>query len=490
PPTKSERRDLIHFANPTAKGTGAGERKRKGAGLDSRIMFIPCKRPSVGRSYTFQYCHLSEVAFWSEMKAKVSIKGVIGALSHAIPSDAGTCVFLESTPNGLNEAAEVWQEAVEGKNGYKAVFLSWIAFDDYRLSLKDGERLELSATEELSGQPTRYGNEKAEAKIIKEELKSWYPDFYERWGEAWLEKEILARLNWRRHHIDTACQGDKKIFRREFPLTPQQGFTATAKNCFDLQALSMMRQAVEEEGLQPLRYRYIHDPTNDNPEEKFAPDEFGALLIYERPQRGGLYVLAADCSQGIPNSGDPSAALVLKVEGDFLSEVASYTQIVTPDVFAELLHYLGLLFGECLLGPENNEKGGFAVCLKLHKELSYPNLYFRYDPYDRKAARQPGFVTKAANKSVLVTGLSMRIRDHDVLLRPPLLLDQLEHYVDLGDGELGGEPGWNDDLVSAALIATHLSTKVHEYVLKSEPPPGSIGWHMKKGALRRRSAYR
>src|SRR5262249_27199190 len=112
PPTKSERRDLVHFANPTMRGAGAGERKRRGAGLDSKIMFVACKRPGIGRSYTFQYAHLSEVAFWSDMKPRVSIKEKMGALAQAIPSEPGTCIFMETTPNGLNEfATEVWQEA-------------------------------------------------------------------------------------------------------------------------------------------------------------------------------------------------------------------------------------------------------------------------------------------------------------------------------------------------------------------------------------------
>src|SRR5262249_17344646 len=97
------------------------------------------------------------------------------------------------------------------------------------------------------------------------------------------------------------------------------------------------------------------------------------------------------------------------------------------------------------------------------------------DAYDKKAAVQPGFVTKGSNKATLVTGLAMRIRDHEILFRTPEVFDQLEHYVDLGNDELGATPGWCDDLISAALIAIHLTTKVHQYKAKKNQPQGRRG---------------
>lgn len=483
PPTKSDRRDIIHFANPTARGGEGRLAQRKGAGIDSRLVFIPAKRPGLGRSYTFQYAHLSEVCFYEQMRPSIDIDEKLVALRQTLPEQAGTVIVMESTPNGLNRTKEIWDEAVKCINGIRAIFLPWVAFDEYRLPLRDGETMELCGAEEISGQQTRYGNEEIEARLIRGLLKEWYPEF-EKHGDEWLDKEVMARIAWRRYYIDTACSGDKKGFRREYPTTPSHGFEATSKNCFDLPSLEMMKRHVEGEGIEPVHFDYIHDTENENAHEKFIKSAYGPLVVYKIPDPEQQYVIAGDPGMGVPNSGDPSALIVLAVPD--LEEVASFNAIITPDQFAELSFYLGKLYNSALLGIENNERGGYAANLKLHKELHYPRLYYRFDPYDKKAAAQPGFVTKATNKSVLVSDLAACIRNHEILIRTPQAIEQLQHYVDLGDGELGGASG-HDDLVSAALIAVHLSTKVHKFPPKVEPPgKGTVAYAFKRHAERRR----
>jgi hypothetical protein len=342
--------------------------------------------------------------------------------------------------------------------------------------------MELCEAEEASGVPTRYGNELAESKVIRKQLIEWHPEAYEKWGEKWLERELLARLNWRRLYIDGPCHGDKAIFRREFPLTPQQGFEATGRNCFDLRSVALMRKLVEEEGLQPRRYSYIHNPDDHDMASKFKPDEYGPILVYENRRDDCQYVVAADPALGNPN-GDPSAFIVLAVseEAPYLREIASYNKITKPDVFAELLYYIATFYNTALLGPERNERGGYTVCLKLHKELKYERLYFEFNAYDKKPAEEPGFVTKGTNKATIVAGLDYRIRDAEILLRTPLLLEQLEHFVELENGELSAEPGYNDDLAMSAMIGVNVSLKVHYWMPKPAPPPGSIGDLKKRG---------
>lgn len=485
PNIKTERRDLIHFANPTARG---GNRKeRRGKGQDSRMMFFTCKKVSIGRSYTFQYVHLSEAAFYIDQKPKVSVKALLGSLAHAVPLLPGSILIIETTPNGLNEIAEMWDRAVKEQNEFRPVFFPAAASEEYRAPLPEGATLELCESEEASGVPTRWGNELAESRAIRQQLIEWYPEAYKKWGDKWLERELLARLNWRRHYIDGPCHGDRQVFRREFPLTPQQGFEATGRNCFDLRSVALMRKLVEEEGLQPRRYSYAHDPDNRDIGSKFKPDRYGPVAVYENRQDGVQYVVAADPALGNPNS-DPSAFIVLAVseESPYLREVASYSKITKPDVFAELLYYVATFYNIALLGPENNERGGYVVCLKLHKDLKYERLYFEFKAYDKKPADMPGFITKDSNKATIVAGLDYRIRDAEILLRTPLLLEQLEHFVELENGELSAEPGYNDDLAMCAMIGVNISLKIGYYMPPPSPPPGSIGDLKKRGVFKRR----
>jgi hypothetical protein len=480
PPTITNKRDLIHFASPTAE-----RKKGAGAGLDSRMIFMPAKRPGLGRSYTFQYALLSEICFWPTMKPAIDVDDKLGALRQALPEAAGTAIFMESTPNGKNRTEEIWNDAVKGVNGIRAVFLPWVALDSYRLPLREGETLDLCGAEEIGGQQTRYGNEVEEARLVRGQLKEWYPEEFARGGDAWLDREVQARLNWRRYYIDTACQGDKKQFRKEYPTTPAHGFEATSKNCFDLASLNALRNHVAEEGIQPKRFRYIHDPENENVNEKFAADPYGELVVYDLPTPGQQFVLAADPGMGIENSGDPSAAVVLAVPD--LKEVASFNAICSPDVFAEMCYYLGRLYNDALLGVENNERGGYAANLRLHRDLKYPRLFYRFDFYDKKAAGQPGFVTKATNKGILVSDLAQLIREHEILVRTPEAIEQLAHYVALDNGELCGAPGFHDDLVSALMIAVHLSTKIHQFPPRIEAPAkGTAGHAFKRHAERNR----
>jgi hypothetical protein len=485
PEIKAARREVIHFATPSGRG---GHRKRgQGAGQNSKIRFFTCKKVSLGRSFTIQYAHISEAAFYGDLKPKVSVKKLLGSLAHAIPKVPGSILVIETTPNGLNEVAEIWDKATKGINEFRPVFLSSIGSDEYRDPLPENQTLDLCEAEESSGVPTRWGNEVAESKLIREELIKWYPDFYAKWGDKWLDREILARLNWRRQYIDGPCNGDKALFRREFPLTPQQGFEATGKNCFDLRSIGLMRKRVEEEGVQPRRYAYVGDPDSDNPKDQFRPDDYGPLVVYEGRREGVQYVLAADPAMGNPNS-DPSALIVYAVSETepHLREVASYNKIIKPDVFADLIYYLGKGYNNALVVVEDNPAGGGPIVnLHLHRQAKYERIYFRLDPYDKKAAPRPGFVTHERNRGTIITGLDLRIRNGEILLRTPLLLEQLEHFVELENGDMGAEPGYNDDLAMAAMIGVNASLRVYEQVIREGPPPGSVGDLKKKGVFKR-----
>lgn len=468
-----DRRDAVHFGNKTtSRQAGAG------VGLDSRAIFATAARGELGRSYNFHYVFLSEFCIWPELGIDVNSQMV--ALNQCVADLPGTIIILESTAKGENEATKMWHDK---DNGYRKIFIPWVAHDEYRRPPKRPLG-DLCDSDEASGYDTRYGNEKAEARLIRDALPVWYADEIAIGGEEWIEEEVQARLNWRRYCIDKKCNGDVQAFRREYPTIPSHAFSGKAKNCFDHHSLELMRKHVEEEGIRPERFNYVHDPESTDPNDKFTPNTYGSLHVYKQPEMGRVYVLAGDPGMGIPNSGDPSALVVLDVT-DVLEEVASYNEIVTPDKFAEMAYYLGKIYNTALLGIEDNERGGFAANLILAKTLCYERLLYRFDAYDKKAASKPGFHTTDTNKSVNVAKLQQLIRDHEILFRTPALNDQLQHFIQLPDGTMGGSPGWNDDLVSAALIAVHLSAKVHIYPQRQEPPPGSIGWQMKKGTLRR-----
>ncbi len=82
----------------------------------------------VGRSQTIQLMHASEVSFWPH--AEEHAKGVLQAVS----SEPGTEIILESTANGIgNYFHSMWKGAIEGRNGYQAIFVPWYWDAQYTL---------------------------------------------------------------------------------------------------------------------------------------------------------------------------------------------------------------------------------------------------------------------------------------------------------------------------------------------------------------------
>lgn len=463
PPALTDRRDLVHFGNKTNQ-----RQKGAGVGLDSRLVFATAQRGELGRSYNFHAVLLSEFAIWPELG--IDIKDQLVALNQTIAEQPGTVVILETTAKGESEATEMWTDE---ENGYRKIFIPHVAFDEYRRPTKK-DLGELCAADEAGDRSTRYGNEVEESRLIREALAIWYPEEIERGGEEWIEQEVVARLNWRRYTIDKKCLGDLRRFRHEYPTTATHAWSSESRSCFDVESLELMRAYVESEGIEVVSTNYLHDPEESDANQKFQVAPYGKVRFYRLPDEFPAYespfVLGADTSMGLSAAADPSAAIVLHVSPEGLEECASFNGVIPPDEFAELIYYLAILYNKALVGAEHNESGGAVVNTVLSKFLHYPRLYYPRDPYTGKRSRKPGFVTNAINKSALVADLSQTVREHGIIFRSPVLLDQLAHYQELPNGKLGGAPGWKDDFVSAALIATFLAGKVHQF----QPPPPQI----------------
>ena len=109
--------------------------------LDSGYKVGTAGNKAVGRSSTVQLFHGSEVAFWPN--AQQHAAGIL----QAIPDEAGTEVFKESTANGVgNYFHKEWQDAEAGLSEYIAIFVPWFWTAEYRkeppqdFALTDDER--------------------------------------------------------------------------------------------------------------------------------------------------------------------------------------------------------------------------------------------------------------------------------------------------------------------------------------------------------------
>jgi len=100
----------------------------------SRIKIGSAKSESF-RGSTYDCIHASEYAFWSDISTSIA------SLFQTAQGDS--CIILESTPNGLNDAYRLWNENIE----FEKVFLSW---------LDDPEYISAHAPDNLSSREREY----------------------------------------------------------------------------------------------------------------------------------------------------------------------------------------------------------------------------------------------------------------------------------------------------------------------------------------------
>lgn len=85
----------------------------------SKIDVMTCGNKDVGRGSTYQYVHLSEVAFMKD-----TINKQLLAIEQTLTPNAQ--IILESTANGMNYFYELWNKAEHKESMYKPFFFSWI----------------------------------------------------------------------------------------------------------------------------------------------------------------------------------------------------------------------------------------------------------------------------------------------------------------------------------------------------------------------------
>lgn len=145
----------------------------------------------VGRSFTVQYFHGSEVAFWPNAKDHLA------GLGQAVPNEPGTEIVLESTANGIEMFHEFWQDASRGLSEFIPIFVPWFWQPEYRLVVPEG----------FSMDPEEH-------------------EYAERY------KLDATQVFWRRQKIIDDFRGDVSLFDQEYPATPALAFRKAGENSF------------------------------------------------------------------------------------------------------------------------------------------------------------------------------------------------------------------------------------------------------------------
>ena len=212
--------DRYQRSNPLAPHVGTSNAKElEFDRLDSSYAVATAGAKAGGRSKALYYFHGSEVAFWANAADHfaASVQGV--------PMEPGTEVILESTSAGASgEFYERCQDAEAGRGDYQMIFLPWWFSDEYA---RDPEPGFVLSREELDGE------------MSEEE----YADTFQLG---------LRQMAWRRAKIYELR--DPLLFRREYPATAQDAWTAPPGHEPYIGALLVLRARKRQnvEGVGPL----------------------------------------------------------------------------------------------------------------------------------------------------------------------------------------------------------------------------------------------
>lgn len=207
--TKRYRENMPH--RPLCSALGEGGMVLP-APHDSRLTLETAGAKGAKRSFTIQYLHCSEPAFWPN--PDVTDLG----LMQIVPFEPGTIIVKESTANGVGGL--FWRQYWDAKNkksDYEAVFLPWYLHAEYRrvVTEEQGKKLMLGLDEE-----ERRGVEKM----------------------GWTVEQVA----WRRHYISNSCDNNVSKFHQEYPATDREAFLVSGRPVFDLHLLEARSEGAED----------------------------------------------------------------------------------------------------------------------------------------------------------------------------------------------------------------------------------------------------
>jgi len=334
-----------------------------------------------GRGLTAQYLHMSECAFYTNLKT------IIAAVQQAVPSDPDTMVIVESTPNGHNEFYDWWQDAKAGKNDYIPIFIPWFSEPTYRRKPNQWKGLGVLDEEE-------------------QELRRLYK----------LDDE---QLQWRRWCIANNCRNDAEIFLQEYPSDDRTCFLASGRPAFDRAGvqvyLCMSGLETDPETLERAEPPQLMDIGWDDLKKApvFTPStrpegEHGCRL-YEPPKERVKYMIGMDVAEGVRGGDRSSIAVFNRMTLDYDFFWYGWTP---PENLAVYGYWLWLWYNRGTVIPEYNNHGYTTITTL--ENLGCTDIWQRPESMEKTASKTSdrlGYLTSVKTRDPLFNSFREYVRN-------------------------------------------------------------------------------
>jgi len=339
-----------------------------------------------GRGWTYQRLHADELAFWPNAE---EVWASITSTMHQGPHLKTIVLSTANGPGNLfHKKVLAAQEAVrQGDPSVRFRFFRWCDHLSYAKPVPDG----------------------------------WETDS-EEYEIAQVHGLSMEQLYWRHDRIHGMNGIGISQFRREYPLTIEDGFAEFDGAWFDQD--------------------YLNDVLSS------AKPKDGELRIYERPKPGYNYAVGVDPSWC--NGGDYAVAQVLSGDG---RQVASFSmnkggELLFATKAAELAGY----YNKAKTLIESNPGGAGTVVIREFQKYGIP-LWTRPPEPGRKPSVSPKYwTTSRGSKQEAYAHLRQMINGDALTLNDQTTIQELMHIREQS-GKIEGQDGYHDDHADALMLA-------------------------------------
>ena len=434
-----------------------GQTLMKTAKGDSLIEVIVAGEGS-GRSTTYNYLHLTEAAFFQNLK--VTLNGLLETVS---TKDKNSMIFIETTANGMNEYKQRWDKDVAGQTSYVAYFSSWYTNPEY--------------------QEDDY--------IENPQLK---PPLMEEWLYRKQEEYKLtnAQIVW--YWYKYLDKGDKSIVLQEYPFCPTDAFITSGNALFDPEVTAKRKEEIVRDILPNVvsgQFTYKKQVSEDGEvillkDSQFNEYRNGVIRIIDKPNPTHHYVITCD-----PNNGGSDSTGMQVMDNCTCEQVAVFQSNEMPlDKVAYQLVLLGYMYNTALISSEMNlGKVVMDYLMKCH----YPKIYVRQDNamdnYLQSVSTKFGHLTTKATRPIMIDSLKIAFRENPRMIKDYNTLVQMETFQNVEHVDKNGKStfkieatqGNHDDLVTS-LMAFFLVRNQQEVIARPQSTIEELS-HEKKIAM-------
>jgi hypothetical protein len=400
-----------------------------------------------GRSFTIQFMHCSEVAFWENPEESMT------ALMQVVAHEPNTAIFYETTGNGVgNWWYDCWHETGDG---FEKFFLPWLEDEDCADKIySDSERKKIEDT-----------LDEEESKLIEKD-------------HATLENIKFRRRKLGENH------GNYDLWAQEYPLTEEDMFIGTGRPVFPSVLIREYIEGIDKWKKDRRVKRYQPDLSDMRAMQNgLAPPlelkKAGDLWAWEPPLKGHHYIVGADSAEGIvvnqANKDPDFSAIQVFDRGGYvvnpdmpMVQVAEYMARVEVTDFAFITWAVAAWYNKAWVAPEHNMHGADLIKTLLENykyvmkrpsaemveyvKTSGKSMSRERTQEQHGGTARFGWRTAPNTRPFMIDEVLKRCRMEGLVIRSERLLAQMQNFIYDDLGRPRAQSTKHDDLVFATAL--------------------------------------